>query len=83
MGTTNWMYTRRNVILLKEPDGFPLQPFSLNKAPLKVLKGCRLEPLETEGEWVMVKSLADVIGWVKSNELTAQAPPEIERVWRY
>ena len=83
MVPSGWLYTRRKVTLLKEPDGFPLQPVSLNKAPLEVLRGCRMEQLESEGEWVMVRTMADVIGWVKRNELTDKAPPHIERTWRY
>jgi len=70
----NWLFTRHAVILLKEPDGDPYTPVTICDAPLLILPGTRLWPIKTEGEWVMVKSPSQLLGWVPQSEVSNRAP---------
>lgn len=64
-----WLYTREPVILRVEPAGKPHIATCLTRAPLTILRGTRLWPLETRGEWVLVRSPSRLLGWVNQRDL--------------
>ena len=72
-----WVYAKRDVELLVEPEGVAHTPTSLNHAPLTILAGTRLWPVQIEGDWVLVSSPSYTLGWVKSEDISEL--PQIQK----
>lgn len=87
MSVANWdsekvRYAVESVVLHTKPGGTPLQPTSLNRAPLTVLSGTRLLPVKEHGNWVLVSSPSSMLGWVRKSELANKPPRAREKRWK-
>lgn len=69
-----WLFTKSSVVLRKSPNGEPYRPPTVCFAPLTILPGTRLWPIRTEGDWVMVRSPSQLLGWIPQSEVSNRAP---------
>ena len=69
-----WLYTKKSAILRIEPDGIGHRAKSASHAPLTIARGTRLWPIQTEGEWVLLRSPGGTLGWMHSSEVDARCP---------
>ena len=74
-----FLFTQRAVYLRKEPAGRPYEPVCINRAPLVILAGSRVRPLQTQGEWVMVRTPGQTLGWVEQSSLSDVMPYRIRQ----
>jgi hypothetical protein len=65
----NWLYASKPALLRKAPAGDPYSASSICFAPLTILPGTRLWPMEVRGEWIMVRSPSSMIGWLARSEV--------------
>ncbi|MGD8863825.1 MAG: hypothetical protein PVI30_27675 [Myxococcales bacterium] len=70
----NWLYAQVSVVLRTTPDGIGFRAPSLCQAPLTIVKGTRLWPVRTEGDWVMVRSPSGLLGYVHTSEIDSHLP---------
>jgi hypothetical protein len=77
-GSPNETYAQHSVVLLREPDGTPLIPTSLNRAPLVVRRGTRVLIVQRDGEWAMVQTPGRMLGWVAARELGPVQPYSVD-----
>jgi hypothetical protein len=69
-----WLYAQIPVTLRIKPGGRGHPAPSLTHAPLVILQGTRLWPVQQEGEWVMVRSPGGLLGYVLDSEVGTRIP---------
>jgi len=69
-----WLYAQASVILRTTPGGVGFRAPSISQAPLTIVKGTRLWPVRTEGDWVMVRSPSGLLGYVHTSEIDSHLP---------
>jgi hypothetical protein len=69
LATGNWALVTRSLELNSEPgSGFFRAPAATG-TPLTICRDTLVELLETEGDWVRIKSASGVIGWLPQSAL--------------